>query len=186
MILLRNRLSHLLPDRQSITLVFAVVSLVYYGRTFVSIFWEFNSWLKNLTSWEIVSIISSAMVRSFLEAAALMLVVLMVSIALPGKLLREKFVVRGSIVTICVLASLMIHLKLYEIGTQNVFVRSVGLWWCITLVLTALLAWFLPMVHIVEVIFYEIADRASIFLYILLPITLLGILIIAIRFLRMV
>ena len=186
MLSLRNRVSRLLPDRQSIAMVFAVVSLVYYGRTFLSIFWEFNSWIKNLTSWEILSIISSAIVRSFLEAALLVLVVLMLAAVLPGKVLREKFAVRGSIVMICVLASIMIHVKLYEIGTQNVLVRSVLLWWCATLLLTALLAWLLPMLRVAETIVYEIADRAIIFLYILVPATLLGTLVMLIRFLRIV
>ncbi len=161
--------------------VFAVVSLVLYGWTFISDFWRLNSWRMNLTAWEIFSLFSYSMVLSFLEAALIMAVLLALSLVFPSKLWKERFLVRGSITALCLLLSMILQLKLREAGVQVGILQSLGQWWLVTCILTVLLVVFLPRYRVVEKMMYELTDRAIVFLYLFLPLTGIGLVILIAR-----
>jgi hypothetical protein len=185
--MLPGKLSARLPDFHSIVPVFAVVSLVLYGWTFISIFWKLNSWRLNLTAWEILSVISYSMVKSFVETILIMAGILALSLFLPSTVSKRKFTVRASIAALFVLLSMMLQMKLqaklHGAGILKEMVQSVSQWWTLAIVLTVILVAFLPMFRVVEKTVYEIADRAVVFLYIFLPVTMIGFVVLIIRFL---
>lgn len=181
MAFLRRTLSARFPDSQSILLVFAAVSLVFYGWTIVSSAWKLNSWLNNLNVWEILSLFSYLFIWNFLESVAVLAGLLGLSTLLPGKFLKEKFVVRGVIVAFCLIGSMMLQLKLYTDGMRGRVVDSLGLWWFITVVALTVLAWVLPKWRAGETLVQEFADRSTVFLYIFMPLTAIGFLVIVFR-----
>jgi hypothetical protein len=172
-----------LPDWQSILLVFAVVSLVFYGWTIVSSAWKLNSWARNLNPWEIISLLSYLMMQNFLESVLALTGLTALTWILPADALRERFAVRGIIIALCVLSSMALHLHLYGDGARSTVVTSLGLWWFATFAVTAVLAWLLPKIPACEKLISEFADRATVFLYIFLPLTALAFIVIVFRFL---
>ena len=179
--MLRSRLSTRLPDSQSVVMVFAIASLILYGWTFVSIFWKLNSWRMNLTSWEITSLISYAMILSFLQSAALLVLLLLLGIFLPVAVWKEKFMVRGSLTVLGLLSSVLLHLKLFGEKVEFIVVQSLPLWWLITALLVGTLVWILPRFRWAEKLLFELADRATVFLYIFLPLTIIGFAVLILR-----
>jgi hypothetical protein len=173
-----------LPDFRSIVLVFSVISLVFYGWTFVSIAWKLNSWAMNLLPEEIGVLICNLMVLSFLESIAVVLTLLVFSLLLPQKALKDKFVVRGSILVLCVFGSMGLHLKLHADEVNHLIARSLELWWLLTSLLAIVLMWYLPRLHATEPVIREFADRTTVFLYLFLPITAIGLLVMALRGMR--
>lgn len=137
----------------------------------------------NLTVWDILSLISYSMVKSFLETAIIIVLVLGLSFILPPKIWKEKFIVRGSIAALGVLLSMIAHIKLREAGVEAEILRSVSLWWLASLTLTAILVGLLPKIKLVEYVVSEIADRTVVFLYIFLPVTVIGFFALIVRFL---
>jgi hypothetical protein len=182
---LRKTISSRLPDWNSIWLVFAVVCLVLYGWTIANITWKLNSWLTTLTAWEIFSVISYLMVINFLEACLVMAGLLGLCVILPASLMKDQFVSRALVIALCILGSMGLHLQINSggLGRRIVFIQTLKQWWLITFLLTIALAWFLPKVRFVSRALQEFADRATVFLYILMPLTALGFIVIIFRFL---
>lgn len=173
-----------LPEIQSIVAVFAVTSVVLYGWTILEVGWKLRSWLYNLNVWEIFSVFSYLMVLNFLEAALALLGLILLSLLLPVKVMREAFVARGVIIVLCILGSMLLHLKLisnHDLAETN-FVQSLRLWWLVTFMLTVVLAWFVPRIPLVVKALKEFADRAIVFLFILLPLSAVGLVVIVVRF----
>jgi hypothetical protein len=173
-----------LPEFQSIAAVFAVTSVVLYGWTILEFGWKLSSWLYNLTVWEIFSVFSYLMVFNFLEAVLALLGLIILSLLLPVKIMRDAFVARGGIIVLCILGSMLLHLKIvsnYDLAETS-FVQSLWLWWLVTFIVTFILTWFIPKMPLAVKALKEFADRAIVFLFILLPLSAIGLIVIVVRF----
>ena len=89
-----------LPEFQSIIQVYAVIAVMFAGWTITAFLWKLSAWLLLLNLGEIFIIFSYAMVASFLESMIILLLLLIVCILLPARVLRDEFVVRGTILSV--------------------------------------------------------------------------------------
>ena len=173
------------PELQTIIGVFAVTAFLLYGWTFLNVAWKIRSWLYNLTSSEIFALLSYAVVFNFLESSVVIAGLLGLCFALPKRILRDEFEARSVIIIVCFLGSMILHLMINSTddSLRVNFYQSLRLWWLITFILTTILAWFLPRLRVVKKALHEFADRATVFLFILMPLSLVGFIVIIFRFL---
>ncbi len=166
-----------IPATGQIVQVFAVTSLMIYGWTTYGFIKRLPSWLYYLNFQEILSNYSYAAAFNFVETLLVMAVILIVNLVLPRKLFMERFVARGSLFSIFSMGYL-IYLAL-AVGESKAFQFPAKLFDRIPLMLAGLLlvALLLPFMDIIQKAAENFADRAVIFLYILMPLTAVGILV---------
>lgn len=165
-----------IPNKRQLAQVFAVASFMIYGWTTYRLIQKLPSWLYYLNIQEILANYSHTLVFNFLEVLIFTSLILLLNFLLPAKLFMEKFVARGSLFSIFSLGYL-IYLAL-AIGDSKSLQFPMELFDWVPWVFLAilLLAILLPWIKLVQKMMEELADRAVVFLYILLPLTGLGIL----------
>jgi hypothetical protein len=157
-----------LPEFQSIVQVYAVIAVMFAGWTITAFLWKLSAWLLLLSLGEILTVFAYALVANFIESLIILLMVLAACILLPASVLRDDFVVRGTILSIGLIASLMAFL-----GSQMQFGIESGLLLLIAPLLVLLLLAFLlqraSRYHRVRFVALWFSDRVVVFLLILMP-----------------
>jgi hypothetical protein len=77
--------------------VFAWLVVVVFSHALFHFFWYLPSWLRYLTSLDILAIASYTFAISLIESVLLLLGLLVLAALLPGKLLRQHFSTQGVI-----------------------------------------------------------------------------------------
>lgn len=156
------------PDFQSILQVYAVIAVLFAGWTITSFLWKLSAWLLLLNLGEILIIFSYAMIANFLESLIVLLLLLTAGALLPAPLLREDFVVRGTILSVGVIGSLMTF-----VGSQMQFGVESGLRLLMLPLVSLLLMVFLlqrsSQISRLRSAAIWLSDRLTVFLYILIP-----------------
>ncbi|MGC1377326.1 MAG: hypothetical protein WA821_13935 [Anaerolineales bacterium] len=167
-----------IPNLRQIAPVYAVIVLMLYGWTILWFLWKLPSWLFFMTVPEILEVFAFAMVNTFLESLVVLSAPVLLSLALPGKWFHEMFVVRGASFVFLSLGYLMFfafqfqeetYPKLLLFLTPGVFVVI----FC--------LVYFAGKSVLVRRVIESFADRAVIFLYLLIPISVIAVLFIILR-----
>jgi hypothetical protein len=96
-----------LPDLQSILQVYALIAVMFAGWTITSFLWKLSAWLLLLNLGEILTVFSYALAANFLESLIILSVLLLGCALLPARALRDDFVVRGAILALGLVGSLM-------------------------------------------------------------------------------
>jgi hypothetical protein len=160
-----------LPNRQAILQVYAVVAVMFSAWTMTAFLWKLSAWLLILNVGEIFTVFSYSMVANLLESLTVLLLLLIVCALLPASLLRDDFVVRGTIVATGLVGSLMAFVKLHmQFGMESGMKLLIGP--LVVLLLTAILLAFPPkfrLVRFLRAAIQWISDRMLVFLYILIP-----------------
>ena len=141
---------------------------MFAGWTITAFLWKLSAWLLLLNIGEILTIFSYAMATNFLESMIIMLLLLSACILLPANVLRDEFVVRGTILSVGLIGSLMVF-----VGSQMQFGIERGLLLLIAPLLVFILTAFLLLraskLHRVRSIAVSFSDRAVVFLFVLVP-----------------
>src|SRR5262245_39268762 len=101
-----------LPKPQAMLQVYAVIAFMFSAWTMVAFSWKLRTWLLTLNIGEIFTLFSYAMFTNLLESLIVLLLFLVMSILLPPRFLRDDFIVRGTILSLGLLGSLMVYLNL--------------------------------------------------------------------------
>jgi hypothetical protein len=96
-----------LPEFQSILQVYAIIAVMVTGWTITAFLWKLSAWLLLLNLGEIFALFSYAMAMAFLESLVILSILLSLCALLPAKYLRDDFVVRGTVLAIGSIGSLM-------------------------------------------------------------------------------
>jgi hypothetical protein len=96
-----------LPRFPAVLQVYAVIAVMFAGWTITSFLWKLSAWLLLLNLGEIFTIFSYAMAVNFVESLLVLLALLIAGALLPAYILREDFVVRGTILSIGLVGALM-------------------------------------------------------------------------------
>ena len=168
-----------IPPPHEISSLYATIVFLVYGWTSLAFFWKVPSWLYFLNLGEIVSILAYVLSSTLLESLIILLLFLLASLVLPASWLRNKFVVRGSIIfysltfwVILLTLSSLIQLP----TTRDVLTLAIG--FPFTAGLAVILADKIPSLY--RFMDY-LSNQLTIFLYLWLPLSLAGILILIIR-----
>lgn len=165
---MRVPLSKRLPESQSILQVYAVIAVMLAGWTITAFLRKLPSWLLTLNMGEIFTLFSYSMVVNLVESLIVLLLTLVVCVFLPARFLRDDFAVRGTLLAIGLIGSLMVPMRIFmQFGLDSTGKLLIGLF--AVIVLTALLFVFAARVRFLRSAILWISDRLVVFLYILVP-----------------
>lgn len=172
-----------LPQFQEILPVYAVTLSMIYGWTAVAFLWKLPSWLHYLTLGEILVIYSYSILTNFFESLAVIALLVLLCVVLPPRILLDKFVVRGSLIAFCVLGGLMGWLSFYTNAKSTMIGPFSG--WLVIIVAAsavfAVLSFLSEKVRRARLAIVWISDQLVVFPYLLAPISILALLVVAIR-----
>lgn len=159
-----------LPRWSQVAAVYSVIVLVIYSWTLLWFFWKFPSWLYFLSLWEIIKVLCYAIVTNLLESLVVMLPLLALAIILPRRWFADGFVAH-SVPAVVLGLGYMMYLASQFQGKEDYpsgVIRLMPLV-LVAMMLAALLGGKIkPLRSAIE----GFADRATIFLYILIPLSL--------------
>jgi hypothetical protein len=169
------------PDRNSLISGYSILALLLYSWTFLTFFWKIPSWLFYLTPGEIGVLFAYAMTTAMLESLFWLAWLALASFVLPARILRNEFVARSGWFSLTFFVMLMIYLIPALELQQNV--RASISWVAIAFSAALLTTFFLGRLPIMSNLILALAERASVMLYIYLPLSLVCFLIVLIRLL---
>jgi len=170
-----------IPPLHEILALYATIVFLIYGWASITFFWKVPSWLYFLSLGEIAAVLFYTFASSLLESTIILFIFLFASLVLPTKWLSNKFAVRGSLIVY----SLTFWVVLFTLNsliqlptTSDVITFGMGV--LVTCVLAILLA---ERFSFVQRLVMTVGNRLTIFLYLWLPLGLIGILVIIFRIL---
>ena len=167
--MLRDRI----PPVAAILSVYAVIAFMVFGWTILNFLWEFSSWIFFLTTGEILTIFAYSMVSDLLESLAILGFLLLVCLILPADWLRHVFSTRATIAVIFGLGFIMFFVYRYTaIGFS--FVSSLPAWSWGGLALTLIMTVFSTRIRALARVADWLSDRLIVFLFILIPVSLIS------------
>lgn len=168
-----------LPSMGQLTAVYGVIVLMVYGWTIYWYLWKLPSWLYFLTLGELLVTFSYAMIVNFIESLLILLVPVLLSLLLPHHWFRERFVAQGVVLVVLLLIALMNYLNVIT-GLQD-FPPGLGGKVLAAIIVIAFLIFLVGRIELLSKVVGEIGNRATIFIYIFLPISVLSIFVVLIR-----
>lgn len=156
-----------------------MIVLLVYGWTVYWIAWKFPSWIFYLTTSEILWIICYALVVNLLESLILIFGVLVLGFLVPKAWLADRFGPVGTLLSILMAGVLMYFSQPIQLAERFSYAPLIqmGISFLAAFALATLLSRYRPVAAFLELL----ADRAKIFLYILLPISLVSLVIVILR-----
>lgn len=171
-----------IPRPYEIWSLYSTIVFLIYGWTSIAFFWKLPSWLKILNGWEIVVVIAYILASNLLESLIVLMLFLLACILLPSAWLRQDLAVRGSLI-MCVFT---FWTAIFTLNSLIVFPTRMELL-LITVGLLASLGLAVFLVGrnaFVRRLMRVLSNRSIIFLYVWLPLSLMGVIIVLIKFLE--
>ena len=149
--------------------------MLVYGWTIYGAAWYLKSWLGFFTWWDILGIFAYSFIVDFLESIAVLGVVIILGMIFPENWLRGDFIVVGGFV---VLYSLVFNMfLLYNFIPLPQLGQSV----VVALLLFFAGQYVIRRFHLARKVIRALADRSIIFLYLSIPVTIVGLFIVFLR-----
>lgn len=166
------------PSFPDIVPVYAVIVFMLFAWSVLQFFWYLPSWLYFMRLSDLVGVFSYVMASSFIESLAFLFLLLFLSFILPSTYLKDEFIVRGTSITLVVIGLFMLYFRL-NIANQFKFPVS---WYGILIILAAIGFTFLSAkLRPMRQALIWLSDRLIVFLYILVPLSVLSLLVIIVR-----
>lgn len=173
-----------LPSRQEALAVFSVILFIVYSWTLYRTFWWVPSWLEYLSIWGILVIIAYALAFALFESLVLMGVISVLSLLLPRRIFKDQFIVQGS--TLSLVLGVGAFLIQRNVGViYRLELEQTLLYPALILAGVILLAFSFSLVfrkiRILSRLALMIAERMTIFVYLYVPLGLIGLLVVVAR-----
>ncbi len=166
-----------IPRLEEIARVYAVIVTVVYGWTILWFFWKLPSWLYFLNGGEILTAFAYVLATNLLESLVVLSAPVLLSLALPKKWFGDVFAARGAAVALLCLAYMMYIANQFQTNSDYPDIpltRSAIL----ALVLIGLGTFFAGRSSTARKVIEVFSERATIFLYISVPLSLISLLMI--------
>ena len=168
-----------LPNRHEMLYVLSTSVFVIFSWSLRGFFDHLPSFLQNQKPAVVFAIFSYMMAFALLESILLTGSLVLASVVLPSKWLKEGFAYK-SFLTILIMTITSIRLQLSlkkEWPSKEALLPGLGIAFLVLILLIVLAYFFNPL----KKLLLDVQDRMLIFLYIYIPIGILGILIVIIR-----
>ena len=169
-------ISKRLPGWKDLTQVYGIIVLVIYSWTILSFLWMFPSWRNILTAGEILAVLAFSLASAFAESLVVLCVPALVGLVLPRTWFGNLFVARGAALALSGLAYVMFLDR--QLQSQSGF-PELGLpgWVLLAPLAVIVLLVYLPgRIKLLRKFLESLADRATIFLYIMVPVSAISVL----------
>jgi len=169
-----------IPRLNKLSPVYAIIVLMVYSWTLWWFLWKLSSWLYYLRIDEILVILMYSISVNFIESLSAISLLVGTSLLLPKAWFYDQFVARGTALVLLGLSYLMYLASLFQ--DKGDFPRTFILRLSVPVILIILLLVYISAkVGFIRKVLEEIADRATIFLYLVVPISVISILIVILR-----
>lgn len=168
-----------MPQLYEIWSLYSTMVFLIYGWTTIAFFWKLPSWMKILNGGEIAIVIAYILASNLLESLLLLIVFVIAAIVLPSSWLREDFAVRGGCMMYvftfwaCIFA--LNSLIVFPTPSELIFIAA-GLLASMLLVLLSV-----KQTAFMRRLMRSIANRTIIFLYLWVPLSLIGAIVVLIK-----
>jgi hypothetical protein len=168
-----------IPKLEQITPVYAVIVVMIYTWSLLQFFWRLPSFLYYSTLGEIAVIFSYMAVVDLLESVLVLLVPVLLAVILPQKWYYDQFVTKGTSLVLLSLGYFMLFYVDLIVGILSpwALLQKVLIIGLIILALTFLI----DRVGFLSRFVQEISNRAVVFLYVWIPVSLVSLLTVLIR-----
>lgn len=163
--------------------VYAISVMFVYGWTIYRFLWNFPSWIYYLTFHEILSVVAYSASINLIESLLLLAVPILFAFFLPRKWFFERFVPVGVLLE-TLLGLLLIYYAPY-FQTETNFSYTPFFLAPVYFAVSITIAILLSTVKSISGFVADIADRAVVFLYLSVPLSIISIFIVLIRNLTM-
>lgn len=170
-----------LPAIKDIVPVYAVISFMIQVWAIHLLLGHLSTWSNYLYVPEILSIAAYRIAESFVEALLVLGLLLLISFILPARFFRDVFVVRGSALVLCLLGSIILFWKRFESDPGILMANYLQTWTVGTVLLAALFSHLSVKVGAVSDFLDWISERMTVFLYLLIPISLVSLITVLFR-----
>ena len=182
-----EKISERLPSRQEATPVLSEIVFIVFSWTLYRMFWYVPSWLEYLSAWNVV--LTAAYVLSFalFESVIVFGLICVLSFVLPQKIFRQQFIAQaGSIAAAISVGAFLLQRKMkviYRLTHPELLIYPVFILIAI-LTLILLLSYVFRRFESLTRFIRIIAERMTVFLYVYVPLGILGLLIVVFRNIR--
>ena len=170
-----------LPKAAQIAAVYAVIVFTVYSWTLLWFFWKYPSWLYFLNLGEILTVLAYSLATNFFESLLVLAAPLALAVVLPKKWFYETFVARGITLVLPILGYMMV--LAYQFESKIDYPTEALNWAPVVLAVTLLLVFIVGRVGFLRKALEFFADRATIFIYLTIPLSLASVLVVVIRML---
>jgi hypothetical protein len=167
-----------MPSRAQVAQVFAVIVLMVYSWTILWFFYKLPSWLYFLDVGEITTVFAYSLATNLAESIAVLCGPVALSLILPRKWFHDVFVARGGTLAIAGLAYMMYVAFQFKSKDDYPSLTLKPSSLVLVLVLIVVLVYLAGRSHLLRRIVETVADRATIFLYVYMPLSLLALLVV--------
>ena len=152
--------------------------MMVYGWTITWCLWKIPSWTYFLTPGDILGILAYSFAIDFLESLAILLLILVVSLLLPGKWIRDSFIARGVAAAVLFLGYLMYFSYSFKTIEVNDYPQRLASLTPAVIGLISFLVFLVGRIAVLRRAVEEFSTRAVIFLYISVPISAIALLLV--------
>jgi hypothetical protein len=170
-----------IPKAAQIAAVYAVIVFTIYGWTLLWFFWKYPSWLYFLNIGEILTVLAYSLATNFFESLLVLAAPVALAVVLPKKWFYDVFVARGLALVLPILGYMMYIAFQFE--SKLDYPTEILNWAPVILGATLLLIFVVGKVGFLHKALEIFADRATIFIYLSIPLSIISILVVAIRIL---
>ena len=172
------------PSRQEVLPVFAIFAFFGFSWAFYRMFWYVPSWLEYLNTWKVLTIAAYVLAFALVESLLMLVPVILISLVFPARFFKDKFVVQGSsLAALISLGAVLIQRKInlvYRLELWQILAYPLACLGAIVLVILALSALYerVPTLkHFVQ----SAAERMTVFAYVYVPLSLVGLVVVILR-----
>jgi hypothetical protein len=168
-----------LPSLEQTAQVFAVIAMVNYSWAILRFFYRFPSWLFYSSLGEVLTFLAYLITLNGLESLVVLLILVLAGVLLPRRWLLDRFVTRSLSLVLPALGILIYVNLTYptEAGYPLASLRWVGT----TALFILVVAFLADKVGFLRNLLDGMANRMTIFLYLIIPVSVVSIFIVLIR-----
>jgi hypothetical protein len=174
-------ISKRLPQVAQIAAVYAVIVFVIYSWTLLWFFWKYPSWLYFLKLGEILTVLAYSLATNFFESLVVLAAPVVAAVILPRKWFCEAFIARGIALVLPILGYMMYLAFQFEAKLD--YPSDALNWAPAVLALTLLFVFVVGRVNFFRRVLEFVGDRATIFIYLSIPFSLISVGVVVVRML---
>ena len=159
--------------------MYAVIVVLVYGWTLLRFSYNLPGWLYFLNLGEIASVVAYGMVINLLESILVLLGVIAAASVLPNRWFDNAFIARGASLSILALGLMMVIANQFR--TRDDYPTDLIRWSPLLMLLIAGVVYFLGNMRRTRRLLEFFADRAIIFLYITIPVSIISLIVVLFR-----
>ena len=169
------------PKAAQIAAVYAVIVFTVYSWTLLWFFWKYPSWLYFLNIGEILTVLAYSLATNFFESLVVLAAPVAMAVVLPKKWFNDVFVARGIALVLPILGYMMYIAFQFE--SKLDYPTEALNWAPVIVAATLLLVFVVGRVGFLRKAIEIFADRATIFIYLTIPLSLISVLVVVVRML---